>query len=195
MKRILVMVVAMAFAFGAGAQIQKGESVASANIGLGNSVFPSMGALPPLSLEYERGVVEGLFGVDGLDLGVGGVLSYTRAKQDMSAQAAPLGLNKVGYKYSDFVVGAKASFHYDFFDLDQLDTYAAIVLGWEVASAKTYGDWGAYSEYFDNLKYSAGGFHYGISVGARWWFTEAIAANLELGYGLSYLKIGVSYKF
>ncbi len=195
MKKFLVMAVAMVFAFGASAQIQKGESVASANIGLGNSAFPSMGALPPLSLEYEQGIVEGLFGVDGLDLGVGGVLSYTRAKQDMSAHAAALGLNKVGYKYSDFVIAAKASFHYDFFDLEQLDTYAAIALGWEIASAKTYGNWGAYSEYFNDLKYSAGGFFYGFSVGARWWFTESIAANLELGYGLSYLKVGVSYRF
>ena len=36
---------------------------------------------------------------------------------------------------------------------------------------------------------------YAFAVGARYWFTETIGANLEAGYGLSFLKAGVTFKF
>ena len=35
----------------------------------------------------------------------------------------------------------------------------------------------------------------GISLGARYWFTEKIAANLELGGGLAILNLGASFRF
>lgn len=41
----------------------------------------------------------------------------------------------------------------------------------------------------------AGGLFYGVSVGARYWFTEALGVNLEAGYGLSFLKAGINFRF
>ena len=70
-----------------------------------------------------------------------------------------------------------------------MDTYASITLGYNIASTKYFGDWGN-----ADTAVSAGGLFYGFSVGARYWFTDAIGANLEAGVGLSFLKAGVTFK-
>jgi hypothetical protein len=41
--------------------------------------------------------------------------------------------------------------------------------------------------------YSA--FYWGLQAGARWFFTDFIGAFAEFGYGLSYVKAGVAFKF
>lgn len=193
MKKLFAMAVAVVFALGANAQIPKGEMVVGAGVGLGNSVYKAYDkALIPINFEAEYGIVEGLFGVDGLSLGVGASLSYTQGKQEYTIPGIPgyTETSTYGVKSASYIVGAKGYFHYDFFDLEKLDTYAAITLGWNIASAKTYGD------YVEGMAVaSAGGLYYGVSVGARYWFTNAIGANLEAGVGLSFLKIGINFKF
>lgn len=191
MKKLFAMAVAMVVAFSASAQIQKDEKIVSAGFGVGNSIYPSStfdSSLIPINADFEMGVTEGLFGVDKLSLGVGGTLAYTQAKDDYSSYFG--GNNKIGYKYSSVIVAAKGYVHYDL-NVDNLDTYAALTLGYNIASAKAYGDWGGY----DMPAASAGGLFYGFSVGARYWFQDNLAANLEAGVGLSFLKLGVSYKF
>ncbi len=186
MKKLLAMAVAMVFAFGANAQINKGEIIGTAGIGLGNSLYGAYSSsLLPINLEAEYGVVEsGLFGVDGLSLGVGPAISYTQGKESYN-----YGWGDYGYKCSSILVGAKGYFHYDLFNVDKLDTYASITLGYNIASTKYFGDWGN-----ADTAVSAGGLFYGFSVGARYWFTDAIGANLEAGVGLSFLKAGVTFK-
>lgn len=181
------MAVAMVFAFGANAQINKGEIIGTAGIGLGNSLYGAYSSsLLPINLEAEYGVVEsGLFGVDGLSLGVGPAISYTQGKESYN-----YGYGDYGYKCSSILVGAKGYFHYDLFNVDKLDTYASITLGYNIASAKYFGDWGGNA----GNAVSVGGLFYGFSVGARYWFTDAIGANLEAGVGLSFLKAGVTFK-
>lgn len=181
MKKLLVMAAALVCAFSVNAQINKGEVVATAGVGLGNILYSSYEkSLVPINLEAEYGLVEGLFGVDGLSLGVGGSLSYTQGANN---------IYDTRIKSTACIVGAKGNVHYDFFDLEKLDTYAAISLGWIIASTKASDD----SSRGDLP--SHGGPYYAVSVGARYWFTDAIGANLEAGYGLSFLKAGVTFKF
>lgn len=184
------MAVAIIVAFSASAQIQKDEKIVSVGVGLGNSIYPSSAyesSLIPINADFEMGVVEGLFGVDKLSLGIGGTLAYTQAKDDYSAYFPG---SNIGYKYSSVIVGAKGYFHYDL-NVENLDVYAALTLGYNIASAKAYGDWGA----FEMASASAGGLFFGASVGARYWFQDNLAANLEAGVGLSFLKLGISYRF
>lgn len=193
MKKLFAMAVALVFAFGANAQIAKGEMVIGAGAGLGNSVYSSSvydNVLLPINLDFEVGVAEALFGVDGLSLGVGAALSYTQAKDDYTNLYAGLIDGEIGFKYASYIVGAKGYFHYDF-GVENLDTYAAITLGYNIASAKSYGDWGSY----EIEPASASALYYGVSVGARYWFTEALGVNLEAGYGLSFLKAGINFRF
>lgn len=187
MKKFLALAVAVLLAFGASAQVKKGEMILGANIGLGNTAYPAMKAFPPLSLEYEHGVYEGLFGIDGFCLGVGGTLAYTHAKDITHVS----GHGSFGYHYASVIAAAKGYFHYDFSDLEELDIYAAISLGWNIATARQVGNWP--EGYESNI--SAGGFYYEVSIGARYWFTDFMAANLEAGYGLSWLKAGINFRF
>ena len=189
MKKLFAMAIAMVIAFSANAQIQKNEKVISVGVGLGNSIYPASSyesSLVPINADFEMGVVEGLFGVDKLSLGVGGTIGYTQAKKDYSKY---LPGSNIGYKFSYVNVGAKGYFHYDL-NVENLDVYAAITLGYDMASAKAYGDWKS-----DMDIPFVGDFSVGVSVGARYWFQDNLAANMEVGVGLSFLKLGVSYNF
>ncbi|MBN1924971.1 MAG: hypothetical protein JW798_03980 [Prolixibacteraceae bacterium] len=79
---------------------------------------------------------------------------------------------------SRILVGARGAFHYPF--IDKLDTYAGLALGARY-SIYTYS-----SNYF--------GLSYGGFVGARYYFSEKLAAFAEAGYGLGYLTVGVAFK-
>ncbi len=170
MKKFLALAVAVLLAFGASAQVQKGEMILGVNIGLGNTIYPTMKALPPITLEYEHGLLEGLFDIDGFCLGVGGILAYT---EDYSNE----------YKYSSVIVAAKGYLHYDFSDLEELDIYATVSLGWNITSTKDPAPIYPFPLFYD------------VSIGARYWFTDSFAANLESGYGLSWLKAGINFRF
>ena len=192
MKKFFAMAIAMVVAFSANAQIQKGEKIVSVGVGLGNNVYPASSyekSLVPINADFEMGVVEGLLGVDKLSLGVGGTIGYTQAKNDYS-QYLP-GSN-IGYKFSYVNIGAKGYFHYDL-DVENLDVYAALTLGYDIASAKVYGDWNDFD--MDMDVDAEGGLSLGVSVGARYWFLDNLAASMEVGTGLSILKLGVSYRF
>ena len=187
MKKIFALVAAVVVAFSASAQIEKGDIVVTAGVGLGNTVYAGYDdALIPINIEGEYGVAEDVFDVPGLSLGVGPAISYTQAKTTYTWFD-----DVYGYKYSSIIVGAKGYFHYNLFNVDKLDTYAAVTLGWNIATAKRWGDWGS----INTAAASAGGLFYGFAVGARYWFTDFVGANLEAGYGLSYLKAGVTFKF
>lgn len=193
MKKIFALVAAVVVAFSASAQIEKGDIVVTAGVGLGNSVYSSSvydKVLLPINLEGEFGIAEDLFGVAGLSLGVGPAISYTQASQDYFISGYGI-IDDIEYsiKSSSIIAGAKGYFHYNLFNVDKLDTYAAITLGWNIASAKVVGDVKGVEPA------AAGGLFYAASVGARYWFTDFIGANLEAGYGLSYLKAGVTFKF
>lgn len=174
------------------AQTHRSRKVRSVGVGLRNNIYPASSyenSLVPINADFEMGVVEGLLGVDKLSLGVGGTIGYTQAKKDYS-QYLP-GSN-IGYKFSYVNVGAKGYFHYDL-DVANLDVYAALTLGYDIASAKVYGDWNNFD--MDMDVDAVGGLSLGVSVGARYWFLDNLAASMEVGIGLSILKLGVSYRF
>jgi hypothetical protein len=77
------------------------------------------------------------------------------------------------YDKFDVIGGARGAFHYPF--IEKLDTYAGISMGIDT--------W--YTAYI-----RLGGF-----VGARYQLTEKLNVYGELGSGLGYLNVGISFKF
>lgn len=75
--------------------------------------------------------------------------------------------------HDSMVLGAQSNFHYEF--VNNLDTYAGLSLG---------GD-------FTNSNH----FHLGAQIGTRYYFNNHWAIMGEFGYGLSFAKIGATYKF
>ncbi|MDR1356585.1 MAG: hypothetical protein LBJ58_02820 [Tannerellaceae bacterium] len=172
MKKLIIL---SAFSFlivaAAGAQeiFQKGTSVANIGIGLGHYV--------PIQASYEYSVVDGLIEGENGAIGVGGYLAYYGHSENLYGGK---------FSYSDVVIGARGSFHYQF--VDKLDTYAGLMLGYDIASAKWSGS-GA------ETAADGSGLSLSILAGARYYFTPSVAAYGEIGYGLAYLSVGVALKF
>jgi hypothetical protein len=155
----------------AGAQeiFQKGTSVLNIGVGLGSDI--------PVEASYEYSVVDGL--VDGQNgaIGIGAYAAYY-------GQSMSFGDAKVSY--NDIVIGARGTFHYQF--VDKLDTYAGLMLGYDIASAKASGGG-------EVATASASEFALSAFLGARYSFTPSVGAYAELGYGIAYLSVGVALKF
>lgn len=182
MRKLLFTVVALFAVVSLSAQdvFKKGDLVGNLGIGIGNTLHGSgySGDFPPISLSGEYGVIDGL--LEGkASIGVGGYLAYSSS----SYKYGILGDNfKV--KFSDFVIGARGAFHYQF--LEKLDTYAGLMLAYDIVSVS--GNKGVGS-------YDSSTFFVPVFVGARYYLTENLGVMAELGYGVSVLNIGVSYKF
>ena len=172
-KKLVAIAVLCVAGLSANAQAWGEQKVVSLGAGFGGSAFVVSGSdatLPPIQLqvEFPTSIADG-------KVGIGGVLGYAGSKYE-------LGAIKVTYSY--ILVGARGNYH--FYNTDKIDGYGGLTLGYNVASAKV--------EPSTFTAASAGGIFYGFSVGGRYYFTDKIGANLELGYGISIATIGLSMK-
>ena len=184
MKKILLLFVIVVLSF---AQLvaqestfNKGDKVLNLGLGLGTSWYSGTyykAQVPPISASFEVGIVDNILekGV----LGVGGYLGYSSYKSDYGSY---------GWKFKNIVIGARGNFHYPL--IDKLDTYVGLMIGYNVVSDKGWGDYTGY-----DFGSSWGGIRTAEFVGARYYFSDNFAAMLELGYGVTYLNLGVSLKF
>ncbi len=187
MKRILLisvlLVLALSISFGQIAY-KKGDNTVSAMIGFGSTVYASgvTGTVPPVSVAFDYGYNE--------NISLGGILSYTGSKEE-----GDLGYG-YGYKftYSYIIIAARGAYHYDLLHNDKIDTYGGLMIGYDIASssASFTGSWPAY--YSQPTAASVGGFSAGLFIGGRYFFSEQLAAQVELGYGIAYFNIGIAYK-
>jgi hypothetical protein len=163
----------------------KGDIVLSTGIGLG-STFYSYGTyyhttIPPLFIAGDYCIREDL---GPGNLGVGGFLGYSAYKYHYEY------LNyDYGWKYSTIIIAARGTYH--FVDLvDKLDLYGGVLLGAKIVTNKEFGDYPG-AGYTTN----GSGAVYEFFAGARYYFTDNLGVMAELGYGIAWLKMGVSLKF
>jgi hypothetical protein len=184
MKRLLMIIVAAGLMISPGMAQEnlflKGEKVLNIGIGLGSTLYAGSyftGTFPPLSISFEKGIADEILekGV----IGVGGYLGYSAYKYEYFDW---------GYKYSDIILGARGSFHYPL--LEKLDTYTGLLAGYELILHSEFGSY----EGSNPLNAAGGGIVWSWYVGGRYYFSEKMAAMAELGYGISYLTLGISIK-
>lgn len=158
----------------------KGDKVLNLGIGFGSTLYSGTGyktTVPPISASFEYGIVDGL--IDGnASIGVGGYFGYTASKYEYP------GLKD--FKYSSVIVGGRGSFHYSF--LEKLDTYTGLSIGYNIVSLKDDNSFGTIAAESSSV-------YLGWYAGARYYFTNSIAAMAEVGYDIAYLNIGVAFKF
>jgi hypothetical protein len=171
-KVFVVFLFCAVFTVGVNAQnmFSKGDNILNLGVGIGSTLGGSGGSMgiPPLSVSYERGIIDQLFD-DKSSLGLGAYLGYASHKW-------------TGYTWSYTIFGVRGSVHYQL--VDKLDTYGGLMLGYNSASVS--GDW---------VGASASEMLWSLYIGGRYYFKENIAAFAELGYGIAYLQLGVSLKF
>ena len=122
--------------------------------------------------------------VEGIGPGVisvGGLLGY---KSDSYIWA--------DYKatWTNFYVAARGAYHYNFTNDPKLDTYAGVSLAARIEKYATNFSGNLPDSSYGNTTLEAG-----IFLGGRYLLTDKIGAFAELGYDMSYLKIGLTTKF
>ena len=179
MRKIALIIAAVAcFSMGSYAQgmFEKGTQLFKLGVGVNSDGTP-------LEVSYEKGVKEDFLGVEGLVLGLGGNLGYYGYKEDFSNLAG-----SYSWKYTNIIVGARGLAHYPL--IDKLDTYAGLMLAYNVASTKYSGPNAG-----SIASPSVGGFVFGGVAGARYEFSESLGAYIEAGFGISNFTVGLAYKF
>ena len=100
------------------------------------------------------------------------------------------GFDDAGYKLSVLYAGVRASYHFAKLlnlSIPQLDPYAGVSVGYYDFSYSFQG-----TDYFNphtNTVFA------GVHAGARYMFSNNIGGFAEVGYGVSVLRVGVSFKF
>ena len=176
---ILSAVFAGSFALASAQDVAVGDKVLNLGIGLGSTLYSGTGytgQIPPLSASLEFVLKDDLFDGKGA-LGVGGYLGYSSYKWEYSGW---------GYKYSNIIIGPRGFLHYKL--VDKLDTYTGLLIGYDIVSAKEFGT----SVYGFSYNASGSALTWSWFAGGRYYFSDKFAAMLELGYGISYLTLGVS---
>jgi hypothetical protein len=173
-KKLLAFAALCVACLTANAQAWGEQKVVSVGAGFGGSAFMYSGSdatMPPVQLQVE-------FPTQILDgkLGIGGLLGYAGSEYKVLGGAV---------KYSYILFGGRGNYH--FYNTDNIDVYAGLTLGYNISSAKWDGP-GSFTAA------SASGVIWGGVIGGRYYFNEKIAANAELGYGISVLTVGLSFK-
>jgi hypothetical protein len=162
-----------------------GDKVVNLGIGLGSTWgfyrgFGYSTGVPPLSISYEQALMDEIL-EEGV-IGIGGYLGYSSSRY----RSTWLG-DDWGWNYSNIVVGAMGTFHYPL--VDRLDTYAGAILGYRISTTREVGD---IPIGYDSSV--SGGIVFSGFIGGRYYFSDNFAAFAQLGYGISYLTLGVSLK-
>lgn len=173
-----------------------GTNVLSLGVGLGSSIgYTNSSQSPALSIQFEHGITELGSGV----VSIGGYVGLKTYKYEWSGTGYhfPEGYYNYTYtqKWNYTIIGLRGAYHFTGLDVDKVDLYGGVMLSYNILSYK-YSDTDPYysDSYYNYGTYgSAAGFS--IYGGGRYFFTDNIGAFLELGYGISYLNLGLSFKF
>jgi hypothetical protein len=184
MKKLLLSFLVVVFAFtqlhAQESTFKKGDKVVNLGIGIGSTWgfgLYEKTVIPAISGSFEVGIVNLLN--DKASIGVGGYFGFSSFKSTYSS---------IYYSTaSDLIIGARGAFHYAL--LDKLDTYAGLILGARIESWKDHGTG------YDFNHSSGSGLASSEFVGARYYFSKSFAVMGELGYGITWLNLGVALKF
>ncbi|SKB54691.1 hypothetical protein SAMN05660226_01871 [Parapedobacter luteus] len=174
-KTILILSVAL-MATGAYAQsFQKGTSAVNAGVGFGTNLGGLGNARPAVSVSYEYGNWE--VGGPGV-ISLGGYIGNTGYRYRSSGYTQ---------RWNYTVVGARSAYHYNGFEnVPNLDVYGGLMLAYNIASYKAEG--------YDGPNTYGSGLGFSAYLGGRWFFSNNIGLYTELGFGVSVLNAGITFK-
>lgn len=188
MKKLTKLFIAiLAVAVFASAQVnaqafENGSMVGNAGLGFGWYSYGGVGvsSFPAISVSLEKGIKELDFGT----LSLGGIIGYKHAKYEW--------LSSYDWSWTDIIVAARGAVHVDLLKNEKVDTYGGLGVGLRFETEKYYtGVFGDVEKVSDSYVHPLFAFY----IGGRYYFTDKLAGFGELGYGLGYFTIGLSYKF
>ena len=167
-----------------GQQFEKSTGALNVGVGLGSALYSGTHykmTIPPIALAYDHGVSEKL-GIGYISAGGYVAISGSKYVYDYAGE-------EYGWKYTYITLGPRAAYHFDV--VDALDLYAGVLVGVNIVSSKTIGGDSPVTDHSAQKTAIA----HAEFVGLRWYFTPVVGLFAELGYGVSYLTLGVAFKF
>lgn len=180
----------------------RGVTAINAGIGLGGARYSYISSYNDnykTSPTIVQSIEHGVGGVDGVGaIGVGGLFANKTVSYKYTSQGYQSVYN-YDRRWSNTVVGLRGTLHLnEIIESDKFDVYGGLMLGYNIGSYKdksTYTTGGITTDYLDNYNYKLNFVTWSTFVGGRYFFTDKIGAYLELGYGASYLNLGLTAKF
>jgi hypothetical protein len=153
--------------------------VINTGAGLGSNLFREAyysTVIPPVSVSFEFGIKDHVLerGV----IGTGFYVGAGRYKYEFSRK---------GWKTTNYIIGARGNLHYPL--IRYFDTYTGFMLGYEILGIEYFG---GYNE--TDYTGTSNGIAWAWYIGGRYYFSENMAALLELGYGDAYVTVGIAFK-
>lgn len=193
-NKILVAVIAIATLFIVNQNLysqsfDKGDNVIGLGIGIGGHYGVSSSGYssqtPAFGVMYEKGM---RWNAGPGIIGLGGYLGYKSLRYKATA-----GFYSYDWKWTYTIIGIRGGYHYEF--LEKLDTYGGLLLSYNVVSFsdKTVSTINGIPYVYNGA--SASGIELSLYLGGRYYFSDQWGAFAELGYGITYLQLGVVYKF
>lgn len=189
MKKLMLMTAMIVLTGMAGftQSFEKGAHAINLDMGFVNTPYIGTsyyeGFFPSLSVSYEYGVASVPMGSDltGV-IGIGAYAGICRSNYNFYD-------NGDHYTINDLDVGIRGNYHFIFHD--KLDTYAGVWIGANLTNHDWKGEW----EEPQGIYFAHGnGLAAGAYVGARWFITDNIGVNAEVGWLISLVNIGVTFK-
>lgn len=188
MKKLLPVICFVLCLAGGTAQAQvfsKGVGHLNLGVGIGGylsyAYFGDFSSTPTIFISYDHGIVDGL---GPGNLGIGGFVGY---------KSSTYNYNYGGYgdkgTWTDIVIGARGNYHY-ILDNEKIDLYGGLSLGLVMQSYKFTSD----NPYYTGFNYDTNSsfVYYAFNVGGKYFFTEKLGVFAELGYDVSYVKLGLT---
>jgi hypothetical protein len=171
-----------------GQSFQKGSQAINLDIGFWNTAYLGndnySGFFPSFSVSYEYGLKEIPMGsrLKGV-ISIGGIIGVSYTNYSSSS-------NNYIYLRRDIFIGViRGNYHFIFHD--KLDIYSGWWVGVDTRNYQWKGPGSAPEEVQHELASPYGGAY----IGARWFFTDHIAVYSEVGWLISVVNAGFTFKF
>ncbi|MGD0709995.1 MAG: hypothetical protein ABR968_02325 [Bacteroidales bacterium] len=151
--------------------------------------FSGVSAMPAFTFGIEKGILDiPKIGV----VSVGGIVGWKHATYNDEYYGWYLGLPSYydTYTENDYIIATRGIFHQSMLKIKKLDLYAGIDLGVRLIRQKYYDPPTNTTSTYNGTDFLGGAF-----IGARYYLLGNFSAYTELGYGIGYFTLGLSYKF
>ncbi len=184
---VFVLLLLSSTTFGAEPAFDKGSNVIGLGIGMGvdyanySGYYGSSTVSPTLYLSYDHGFFAE---VGPGTIGIGGVLAYKSSTSKYLTYKS---------KYSSTIIGLRGTYHLTLLKdkNNKFDPYAGVTFGLRFNNYKDpYSDYYNYSYSYNRVNPVAG-----VFVGAHYNFVPNFGVHAELGYDISFFRVGVNFNF
>jgi hypothetical protein len=167
---------------------EKGSNAFNLGMGFGNTPYVGTsyyeGFFPSASVSYEYGIAKIPMGsqLTGV-VSIGAYAGFCKSEYNFFD-------NGDHYDCYDLTMGVRGNYHFIFHE--KFDPYAGVWIGANLPYQQWDGEWaepeGIYFAHKNGL--AAGAY-----AGARWFFTDHIAVYSEVGWLISIVNVGITFKF